>query len=77
MGFGFGNFGTSGCGGCDICSLIFLMMLLQCCGCGNGFGMEVIDAGVPLLSMHAPTEIAAKPDIFEAQKFYHAFYLSD
>lgn len=41
------------------------------------YGMEVIDAGVPLLSMHAPTEIAAKPDIFEAQKFYHAFYLSD
>lgn len=38
------------------------------------YGMEVIDAGVPLLSMHAPTEIAAKPDIFEAHKFYHAFF---
>lgn len=38
------------------------------------YGMEVIDAGVPLLSMHAPIEIAAKPDIFEAHKFYHAFF---
>ncbi|MGN1162684.1 MAG: chorion class high-cysteine HCB protein 13 [Christensenellales bacterium] len=40
MGFGFGNFGGHDCCGCDICSLIFLLLLLQCCGCGNGFGMD-------------------------------------
>ncbi len=38
------------------------------------YGMEVIDAGVPLLSMHAPIEIASKADIYEAHKFYLAFY---
>lgn len=38
------------------------------------YGMEVIDAGVPLLSMHAPCEIASKADIFETKKFYYAFY---
>ena len=37
-------------------------------------GAEVIDAGVPLLSMHAPFEIAHKADIYEAYKAYLSFF---
>ncbi len=39
-----------------------------------GYGMEVIDAGVPVLSMHAPWEITSKVDIFESYMCYKAFY---
>lgn len=39
-----------------------------------GYGMEVIDAGVPLLNMHAPWEIACKVDIYESYLCYKAFY---
>ncbi len=35
--------------------------------------MEVIDVGVPLLSMHSPFEIAGKIDIYMAFKGYRAF----
>ncbi len=37
-------------------------------------GADVIDCGVPLLSMHAPYEVAAKYDIYMAYKGYKAFY---
>ena len=37
------------------------------------YGMEVIDAGVAVLSMHAPWEICSKSDIYEAKKAYAAF----
>ena len=37
------------------------------------YGMEVIDSGVPVLSMHAPQEIINKADLFEAVKAYSAF----
>lgn len=37
------------------------------------YGMDVIDSGVALLSMHAPMEIANKADIYEAKKGYEAF----
>ena len=37
------------------------------------YGMEVIDAGVPVLSMHAPWEVVSKADVFEAVKAYKAF----
>ncbi|MDO4476284.1 MAG: aminopeptidase [Lachnospiraceae bacterium] len=37
------------------------------------YGMEVIDSGVALLSMHAPVEVASKADIYEAKKGYGAF----
>ena len=37
------------------------------------YGMEVIDAGVALLSMHAPYEVASKVDVYEAKKGYLAF----
>lgn len=37
------------------------------------YGMEVIDCGVAVLSMHAPWEITSKADVYEAQKCYAAF----
>jgi len=37
------------------------------------YGMEVIDSGVPVLSMHAPWETCSKSDIYEAYKAYKAF----
>lgn len=37
------------------------------------YGMDVIDSGVALLSMHAPMEISSKADIYEAKKGYLAF----
>ena len=39
---------------------------------GN-YGMEVVDAGIAILSMHAPWEAASKADIYEAVKGYQAF----
>ncbi len=40
------------------------------------YGMEVIDSGVPVLSMHAPQEIINKADLYEAVKAYKAFMLN-
>ena len=37
-------------------------------------GCDVIDCGVPLLSMHSPYEVAAKYDIYMAYKGYKAFF---
>lgn len=37
------------------------------------YGMEVIDSGVAVLSMHAPYEISSKADVYEAVKGYRAF----
>ncbi len=37
------------------------------------YGMEVIDAGIAVLSMHAPWEITSKADIYETKKGYVAF----
>ena len=36
-------------------------------------GMNVIDAGVPVLSMHAPYEAVSKADVYEAYIGYKAF----
>ncbi len=36
--------------------------------------MDVIDCGVPVLSMHSPFEVTAKGDIYMAYKAYKAFY---
>lgn len=36
--------------------------------------MQVIDCGVPLLSMHSPFEIASKFDIYQTYKGYKAFF---
>ncbi len=40
---------------------------------GN-MNMNVIDCGVPVLSMHAPFEVTAKSDIYMAYKSYMAFF---
>lgn len=37
------------------------------------FGMDVIDSGVPVLSMHSPWEVTSKADIYEAKRGYMAF----
>ena len=37
------------------------------------YGMEVIDSGVAVLSMHAPLEIISKADLYEAVRGYTAF----
>ncbi len=37
------------------------------------YSMDVIDLGIPLHNMHAPWEVAAKPDIFEAYRAYKVF----
>ena len=39
------------------------------------YGMEVIDSGVPVLSMHAPQEIISKADLYEAIRAYAAFLI--
>ncbi len=39
---------------------------------GN-YNMYVVDAGVPVLSMHAPMEIVSKADVYEAYKAYCVF----
>ena len=38
--------------------------------------MDVIDCGVPVLSMHSPFEVTAKGDIYMAYKAYLAFYMN-
>lgn len=37
------------------------------------YGMNVIDAGIPVLSMHAPWEVVSKADLWEEYKCYCAF----
>ena len=37
------------------------------------YGMEVIDSGVAVLSMHAPWEVTSKADVYEAYKGYKSF----
>lgn len=37
------------------------------------YGMDVIDSGVAVLSMHAPWEVTSKADIYEARRGYEAF----
>lgn len=38
------------------------------------YGMDVLDCGVPLLSMHAPLEVSSKVDVYTTYKAYKAFY---
>ena len=37
-------------------------------------GIDVIDCGVPVLSMHSPYEVTSKFDIYEAYRGYKAFF---
>ncbi|MFZ5899136.1 MAG: aminopeptidase [Bacillota bacterium] len=38
------------------------------------FGMDVVDCGPPVLSMHAPFELVSKVDLYMTYRAYHAFY---
>ncbi len=40
-------------------------------------GVDVIDCGIPVLSMHAPYEVTSKFDIYEAYRAYKAFWVKD
>ena len=42
---------------------------------GN-YNMNVIDAGIPVLNMHAPMEIISKADLYEAYSAYRAFIIA-
>jgi aspartyl aminopeptidase len=37
------------------------------------YGMDIIDCGTPMLSMHSPFEVASKGDIYETFRAYQAF----
>jgi aspartyl aminopeptidase len=39
-------------------------------------GLEIIDCGTPLLSMHSPFEVASKADLYMTFKAYRAFFLA-
>ena len=38
------------------------------------YGMDVVDCGTPVISMHAPTELVSKADLYQAVRAYKAFY---
>jgi len=38
------------------------------------YNMDVVDLGVPVLSMHAPYEIISKTDLYMTYKAYKVFY---
>lgn len=40
-------------------------------------GLDIIDAGVPVLNMHAPLEIISKADLYSAYLGYKVFYESE
>ena len=37
-------------------------------------GVDVLDCGVPVISMHTPYEVTSKYDVYQAYKGYNAFY---
>ena len=37
-------------------------------------GVDVLDCGVPVLSMHAPYEVTSKYDVYQAYRGYEAFF---
>lgn len=39
------------------------------------YGMQVVDSGIAVLSMHAPWETISKSDLYEAYKGYKAFLI--
>ena len=41
------------------------------------YNLDVIDAGIPVLSMHSPLEIISKVDLYETYLFYKAFLESE
>lgn len=41
------------------------------------YGVEVVDCGVAVLSMHAPWEVVSKADVYEALRAYKAFLATE
>ena len=39
-----------------------------------GMDVDTVDLGVPILSMHAPFELASKLDVYNTYKAFRAFY---
>jgi len=39
----------------------------------SSYGMDVVDAGIAVMSMHAPCEVISKADLYETEKAYKAF----
>ncbi len=39
-------------------------------------GMDIIDCGTPILTMHSPFEISSKLDVYETYRAFHAFFRS-
>ena len=39
-----------------------------------GMDVDVVDLGVPILSMHSPFELASKLDIYNTYRAFCAFY---
>ena len=37
-------------------------------------GLDVIDCGIPILSMHSPYELSSKHDIYTAYRAYSSFF---
>ncbi|HBE45308.1 MAG TPA: hypothetical protein DDW17_07650, partial [Deltaproteobacteria bacterium] len=37
------------------------------------YGMDIIDCGTPLLTMHSPFEVSSKLDIYETYRAFKAF----
>ncbi len=40
------------------------------------YGMDVVDAGVPVLSMHSPFEVVSKADVWYAYRAFREFFVS-
>lgn len=40
------------------------------------YGMDVVDAGIAVLNMHAPLEVTSKSDLYEARNAYEAFLVA-
>ena len=38
------------------------------------YGMDIIDCGAPLLTMHSPYELSSKLDIFETYRAFQVFF---
>ena len=66
--------------GADVCWQIGELGRLDAGGGGTvarfvaSLNVEVVDAGVPVLSMHAPFEVVSKLDVYAAYRAFYAFY---
>ena len=50
-----------------------MISLTDCVNLSEPLRIDVIDCGVPVLSMHSPYEVTSKFDIYESYRTYEAF----